>query len=521
MDEHAQADTEEEPAFQPGTLIPEDHEPGDDQQQLEREQSTESEATRGAFAPDSVSLAEATPQEYDIAEAITQEEEPASHALESGDTDDLVPEPTEMESEILVDTGLPTESFEPGTVSEQDKDDTTEEEEIERVFTQQLEESKVTDLQVEHGEVRSSAEGESFEPGTPPQEVIPASPEEELEPVISEIPTIEETPFQPGAKTLEETEQPPETDQDISIVEPSVLEADQTPPDEGAGDEEQAGPVGESPDSTAIEGRATEEARFEPGKGEAEQLVDTEVSGTGVGEEEGKLAGPPLTWSEDIPAPTETIQDTEPDDQAILDKGGATEDQQPSSGARGDEETTLGEVTLGTVRMEDKDVEKIPFEPSDQEAIDTPAALKTEEMELEEEPYPPDAVSLEKEAELEQDTLEQAAYDDRDMEGERFEASTAPSAEIPTESPIGAEALPSEEGAEVDEPREEVEPKGEPWIDPKLATFTLATIYKVQGLYQQALQVLDMLEDKGADPERIAAERESIIQQMTSGSQPV
>ncbi|MCH7859135.1 MAG: hypothetical protein IID14_05475, partial [Candidatus Marinimicrobia bacterium] len=59
-----------------------------------------------------------------------------------------------------------------------------------------------------------------------------------------------------------------------------------------------------------------------------------------------------------------------------------------------------------------------------------------------------------------------------------------------------------------------------PWIDPKLATFTLATIYKVQGLYKQALQVLDMLEAKGGDPERIEDERRSITRSMTSGSKP-
>lgn len=57
-------------------------------------------------------------------------------------------------------------------------------------------------------------------------------------------------------------------------------------------------------------------------------------------------------------------------------------------------------------------------------------------------------------------------------------------------------------------------------IDPKLATFTLATIYKVQGLYQQALQVLDLLETKGSDPERIESERASISRAMTSGYKP-
>jgi len=57
-------------------------------------------------------------------------------------------------------------------------------------------------------------------------------------------------------------------------------------------------------------------------------------------------------------------------------------------------------------------------------------------------------------------------------------------------------------------------------IDPKLATFTLATIYKVQGLYQQALQVLDLLETKGSDRERIESERASISRAMTSGYKP-
>ncbi|UCH11013.1 MAG: hypothetical protein JSU61_03745, partial [Fidelibacterota bacterium] len=100
MDEHAGADTEEEPAFQPGTLIPEDHEPGDDRPQLEPELSTESDATRGAFTPDSVSLGPTTLQEHDTAEAMSLEDEPASHVQGPGDTDDLIPESTEMESEI-------------------------------------------------------------------------------------------------------------------------------------------------------------------------------------------------------------------------------------------------------------------------------------------------------------------------------------------------------------------------------------------------------------------------------------
>ena len=57
-------------------------------------------------------------------------------------------------------------------------------------------------------------------------------------------------------------------------------------------------------------------------------------------------------------------------------------------------------------------------------------------------------------------------------------------------------------------------------IDPRLATFTLATIYKVQGLYQQALQVLDLLQGKGADKERLVEERASIKKMMTRGYKP-
>ena len=56
------------------------------------------------------------------------------------------------------------------------------------------------------------------------------------------------------------------------------------------------------------------------------------------------------------------------------------------------------------------------------------------------------------------------------------------------------------------------------FVDPKLATFTLADIYQVQGLYQQALQVLDILENKGGDPERIKRERATITAAMSAGS---
>ena len=47
-------------------------------------------------------------------------------------------------------------------------------------------------------------------------------------------------------------------------------------------------------------------------------------------------------------------------------------------------------------------------------------------------------------------------------------------------------------------------------ISPRLATFTLVHVLKGQELYTRALDVLDILEKKGENKERIAAERDSI-----------
>ena len=87
----------------------------------------------------------------------------------------------------------------------------------------------------------------------------------------------------------------------------------------------------------------------------------------------------------------------------------------------------------------------------------------------------------------------------------------------------------AEMAAEMEAAEEATEPTTEPssgptdttaamFVDPKLATFTLVDIYKVQGLYQQALQALDILENKGGDPERIERERTTISAAMSTGS---
>lgn len=51
-------------------------------------------------------------------------------------------------------------------------------------------------------------------------------------------------------------------------------------------------------------------------------------------------------------------------------------------------------------------------------------------------------------------------------------------------------------------------------ISPRLATFTMVAVLRNQGLHFQALQVLGMLEEKGDDQQRIAAERKSIQESM-------
>ena len=51
-------------------------------------------------------------------------------------------------------------------------------------------------------------------------------------------------------------------------------------------------------------------------------------------------------------------------------------------------------------------------------------------------------------------------------------------------------------------------------ISPRLATFTLVHVLKGQELYQRALDVLDILEQKGENKKQIEAERRSIQSQI-------
>ena len=47
-------------------------------------------------------------------------------------------------------------------------------------------------------------------------------------------------------------------------------------------------------------------------------------------------------------------------------------------------------------------------------------------------------------------------------------------------------------------------------VSVRLATFTLVNVLKNQGLFYQALEVLDLLEEKGEDPDMIRLERDAV-----------
>ena len=51
-------------------------------------------------------------------------------------------------------------------------------------------------------------------------------------------------------------------------------------------------------------------------------------------------------------------------------------------------------------------------------------------------------------------------------------------------------------------------------VSPRLATFTLVHVLKEQGLYNRALDVLDILDDKGENKDRIEAERATIMAEL-------
>lgn len=59
-----------------------------------------------------------------------------------------------------------------------------------------------------------------------------------------------------------------------------------------------------------------------------------------------------------------------------------------------------------------------------------------------------------------------------------------------------------------------------PAISSRMVTFTMVAVLRNQGLHYQALDVLDLLEQKGANPQRVCKEREAIQADMQVFNDP-
>ncbi|UCD37318.1 MAG: hypothetical protein JSW54_10855, partial [Fidelibacterota bacterium] len=370
---------------------------------------------------------------------------------------------------------------------------------------------------------RDRDEEELFEPGLP-------SPDEGAGHTIEAAAAVEE----PEAGEAESVE--PETtfaqDMDEAIDEDLEPEAAElhlptSEPGDLPVEEPQGGPEDKDFDTIILKDKERDEAQFEPGTpAKEEPEAESIEAAPGYETREGKDTEEAQAWHTDIQAPV-AEQESATLDKIILEEKDSPEGQDAAIEPSADEERISAKESLNTVKAEDKDLEREPFEPGDEDSEEATAeldqeALRTQdaaESERKEEPYQPDVVSLDKEAKDEQHVVDKAVHGMEEVAGEKFEPSTAAWKEETQPEPEEEEQDQATEAVSLDEESTEEDADDDKLrIDPKLATFTLATIYKVQGLHQQALQVLDMLEAKGSDPERIAAEREAIIRQMTGGS---
>lgn len=184
-----------------------------------------------------------------------------------------------------------------------------------------------------------------------------------------------------------------------------------------------------------------------------------------------------------------------------------------------------------------------PVEEPQAEEPEIPEITAEPEIKLEAEPEAPEVQAEPEPAEAEEPAVEPELI----IEVEEQEAETEPELEVEPDLTIKVEAQvvaapepeivlePEEEpqdetvGDEIkleEKPVEEVPPAQEPapaadvsskkGIKARMATFTLVAVLKDQGLYHQALEVLEVLEQKDGDMERIASEREAINQLIQS-----
>ncbi|MFC1618614.1 hypothetical protein ACFL45_01580, partial [Candidatus Neomarinimicrobiota bacterium] len=364
-----------------------------------------------------------------------------------------------------------------------------------------------------------SEESEAFEPGSAGPEASAPESMEQAYTGSAKVESDEDVTFEPGQRA--EPDEPEtkavgkdhDTAKDVHTEEGELPEVD-------AAESELSGPVASPPE---VEEKPKDQ--FEPGELASGETATVPDEGKPVDTQETVPDLDEREWDAEPTASKASIQEGDLPDIAILREEQHRRQEEVPSETRTEEEGYLEKETISAQDIEGQDSASSTFTPGESPPEKDEAGLSTPDSHAAEEdvhaPYAPDLSAAHVSSEDDLEVLEKAAYDSREMRGESFE----PSTRVPT---LEDEASESEEDTGLtlgeDEETEPVleEDRGDvgegQWLDPKLATFTLATIYKVQGLYQQALQVLDLLEDKGADSDRIAAERDAILHQMGSPS---
>ncbi|MBA7713884.1 hypothetical protein ES703_122894 [subsurface metagenome] len=396
------------------------------------------------------------------------------------------------------------------------------------------------DVEVPPAESRAEEQG-TFEPGARHLKES-GPPAEDIDTVPMDGSAEEEELFAPGDATASEEAPPVEKDPGADISEGQEAAEEQVWPGAAPTDEGITGPEAGLGEGAAERERPAEEL-FEPGAEPArEEEITPGEKDLDTAATESDTAGEEPAWPDVSPPREQAAPESVPFVEAAPEEKDLAEEQALPGEVTDEKKTPLEDEAAGRVMLEDKDLEREPFEPGDQpldegdEAELGEAALEEQAVESEtreEEPYRPDVDSLQKEAEQELEIIDKAVHDGREMAGDMFEPSSAPPKEeaLSVSSTEQDQQIVEEAEPEVEElddgeyefesefqAAEEAGSKDTLGIDPRLATFTLATIYKVQGLYHQALQVLDLLEAKGGDLERIQAERESILQLMSTGT---
>lgn len=379
--------------------------------------------------------------------------------------------------------------------------------------------------EIEYGEQLSSEElktfigaeapeeAETFEPGTVgPEESAPESLETAHD-GSSPAETDEDVTFEPGQRAAADEAGTEAVGEDHDTAKHVQTEEGELP----AADAAESEPAGL--ETSLSEGIDRPKDQFEPGELVSEEPAPTPDDGMLTDAQETAPDLDEREWDAEPTAAKAPIEEGDLPDIAIIREEQHQQEEDVPIETATEEDGYLEKETISATEVEGQDSASSLFAPGESPAEEDEAGLSTPDSHAAGEdahaPYAPDLSRADVSSEDELEVLEKAAYDSQEMQGESFE----PSTRVPT-TPESAEdaELTLGEADEIEPVLEEDrgDAADSQWLDPKLATFTLATIYKVQGLYQQALQVLDLLDEKGADPNRIAAERDAILHQMGS-----